>query len=127
MSRSQRAALDRRLRAFTPLFDSSRSLDDRRASIRAAREGFAALMATMPVPDGFSTGPTTLAGLRTVRFVPEHGERRGTILFFHGGSFVAGSPETHIGLIGELVVRSGRNAYAVDYRLAPEHPFPAAT
>lgn len=126
MTTEQRQALDRRLRAFTPLFDANRSLDERRASIQEARDGFADLMATMRVPDGFRTTETELAGIRTLRFDPVGTRRPGTILFFHGGSFVAGSPETHLGLTGELVTRTGRTAYSVDYRLAPEHPFPAA-
>jgi acetyl esterase/lipase len=126
MTHEQRQALDRRLRAFSPLFDPTRSLDERRASIQDARDGFAGLMATMQVPEGFRTGETELAGIRTLRFDPVGDLRPGTILFFHGGSFVAGSPETHLGLTGELVTRTGRSAYSVDYRLAPEHPFPAA-
>src|SRR5947209_8661174 len=126
MSLKQRQALDKQLRASTPLFDANRSLDERRASIRAARDGFAALMATMRVPNGFRTEETELAGLRTLRFDPMGTKRPGAILFFHGGSFVAGSPETHLGLTGELAIRTGRTAYSIDYRLAPEHPFPAA-
>jgi monoterpene epsilon-lactone hydrolase len=126
MSLKQRRALDQQLRAYTPLFDANRSLDERRASIPEVRNGFAAIMATMRVPDGFRATPAELAGLRALRFDPVTTPRTGTILFFHGGSYVAGSPETHLGLTGELVVRTGRTAYSVDYRLAPEHPFPAA-
>jgi acetyl esterase/lipase len=51
--------------------------------------------------------------------------RPGTILFFHGGSFVVGSPETELSLTANLVVRTGYRAFSPDYRLAPEHPFPA--
>ena len=126
MSQEQRRALDERLRAFTPIFDAERSLEDRRASIQQARDGFAAFMATMRVPDGFRTAPVELGGVRALRFEPTAPARPGTILFLHGGSFVSGSPETHLGLTGELVVRTARAAVSVDYRLAPEHPFPAA-
>ncbi|WP_313545076.1 alpha/beta hydrolase [Leifsonia aquatica] len=126
MSREQRHALDAKLRNFTPLFNPDRSLDQARASIQQARDSFAALMGTMRVPDGFRTTATELAGLRTLKLETIGTSRPGTILFFHGGSFVAGSPETHLGLTGDLVVRTGLTAYSVDYRLAPEHPFPAA-
>ena len=44
----------------------------------------------------------------------------------HGGAFVAFSPRTHRGLVSELAARSGRSVFSVDYRLAPEHRFPAA-
>jgi monoterpene epsilon-lactone hydrolase len=49
-----------------------------------------------------------------------------TILYFHGGGFVAGSPESHRPLIGKLVQASGVSAFSVKYRLAPECFFPAA-
>ena len=126
MSQEQRRALDAKLRSFTPLFDPDRSPDQARASIQLARDGFAALMSTMKVPTGFRTRVVELAGIRALRIEPTGATRPGTILYLHGGSFVAGSPETAIGLTAELVVRSGYTAYSVDYRLAPEHPFPAA-
>jgi epsilon-lactone hydrolase len=49
-----------------------------------------------------------------------------TLLFFHGGGFVAGSPETHRPLVGRLVEAGGVGAFSVRYRLAPEYYFPAA-
>jgi monoterpene epsilon-lactone hydrolase len=49
-----------------------------------------------------------------------------TILYFHGGGFVAGSPESHRPIIGKLVEASGVGAFSVKYRLAPECFFPAA-
>lgn len=64
---------------------------------------------------------------------PIHGEWVGapggpgrTLLYFHGGGFVAGSPETHRALVGRLVEASGVGAFSVKYRLAPECFFPAA-
>lgn len=48
------------------------------------------------------------------------------ILYIHGGAFSMCSPKTHRGLLGELSVASGRPVFAVQYRLAPEHPYPAA-
>jgi monoterpene epsilon-lactone hydrolase len=125
MTQAQRQALDSKLRRFAPLFDPDRTLQDARDSISGAREGFAALMNTMNVPDGFRSEEVQLAGIRTLKIEPITGARPGTILYFHGGSFVAGSPETAIGLTAELVVRTGYTAYSVDYALAPEYPFPA--
>ena len=56
--------------------------------------------------------------------VPEH--KDAVILYLHGSGFVVCSPKTHRGLVSELSRRTGVPAYSVDYRLAPEHPFPAA-
>ena len=48
-----------------------------------------------------------------------------TMLYFHGGGFVAGAPETHRSLVGRLVQASGVGAFSVKYRLAPECFFPS--
>jgi acetyl esterase/lipase len=48
------------------------------------------------------------------------------ILYFHGGGYIAGSPQTHRALIARLAQASDATAFALDYRLAPEFAFPAA-
>ena len=48
------------------------------------------------------------------------------LLFLHGGGFVVGGIETHDSLCRQLALRSGGAVVSLDYRLAPEHPFPAA-
>ncbi len=48
------------------------------------------------------------------------------ILFFHGGSFTMGSTKDHLDLCGKLSSASGVYVFSIDYRLAPEHKFPAA-
>jgi monoterpene epsilon-lactone hydrolase len=48
------------------------------------------------------------------------------ILFFHGGGYCIGSAKTHRDLVSRLCTAAGARALSVDYRLAPENPFPAA-
>src|SRR5689334_1513738 len=89
------------------------------------RENFARMMGQFTVPQVRTTG--TELGERPAVLVEPEGERRpGTILYFHGGSFSLGSPQTAMGLTAGLVTRTGYRALSLDYRLAPEHPFPAA-
>lgn len=117
MSREQRARVDAMVRRPRPVDPPS---------VEAMRDGFKALMAEMIVPAGIRTSGTTLGERPALYVEPESGRRAGTILYFHGGGWVFGSPETALSLTGNLVARTGFAAYSVDYRLAPEHPFPAA-
>lgn len=54
----------------------------------------------------------------------DHG--RGVILYLHGGAFCLGSPATHRSITTRLARGAGMTLWAPDYRLAPEHPYPAA-
>jgi monoterpene epsilon-lactone hydrolase len=57
---------------------------------------------------------------------PSHAARRRHILYLHGGAFIAMSARTHRSLTSRLASGSAASLFALDYRLAPEHPFPAA-
>lgn len=75
------------------------------------------------VDDQVTVGGHTV-GLRVYRTTDEPGQP--AVLFFHGGGFVLGSLETHDTIVAELAAKAGVTAVAVDFRPAPEHPFPAA-
>jgi epsilon-lactone hydrolase len=57
---------------------------------------------------------------------PNHTARKRYILYFHGGAYVAMSARTHRSVTSRLATWSNASLFALDYRLAPEHPFPAA-
>lgn len=96
----------------------------------AARREFAALTALLPRPPYLLDLPGTIPGpagpLSVNRISVGPVDRTRVILYLHGGAFVVGSPATHRGMIGRLSQLAGVPVLAPDYRLAPEHPFPAA-
>jgi acetyl esterase/lipase len=61
-------------------------------------------------------------------WVTARGQERSalTVLYLHGGGYCVGSPATHRAITGHLAARCGARVFAPDYRLAPEHAFPAA-
>lgn len=117
MSQQQREALDAALRRpqQAPAMDS---LDERRA-------GFVAFMTTAVVPGTVRQKQTVLGGRPAITVEPEGHAQPGTILYFHGGAWALGSPDTAMSITANLVARTGVPAVSLDYRLAPENPFPA--
>ena len=74
---------------------------------------------------GVTTKPFREAGCTGLVFDPA-ARASATLLYFHGGGFVMGSPATHAGLCQRLAALTGMRVVSAAYRLAPEHPFPAA-
>ncbi|MFB2595347.1 alpha/beta hydrolase [Paracoccus sp. p4-l81] len=66
------------------------------------------------------------AGPRPVRRYRPQGISQGAVLFLHGGGYVGGSIASHDAVCAALADRAGAQVFALDYRLAPDHPFPAA-
>ena len=77
-----------------------------------------------PPAEGVETSQVLLAERAGLVVAPP--DPKGHVLFLHGGAFVLGSPVTHHGLAVAIALRSGLSVYLLDYRLAPEHPYPAA-
>ncbi|MDT0496183.1 alpha/beta hydrolase [Algiphilus sp. W345] len=67
-----------------------------------------------------------LGGVLTRRLIPESAPPGRALMYLHGGGYVLGSPATHAGLVSHLARAAGCECFVVDYRLAPEHPAPAA-
>ena len=67
-----------------------------------------------------------LAGHKIMITKPKEGNNKGTILFFHGGCFLMESPISHFMYIQRLTKDTGATILSPFYRLAPEHPLPAA-
>jgi epsilon-lactone hydrolase len=99
---------------------------DTAADVASVRAAFNALMAQVPVPADVLQKPTEIGGVGGIEVVIPGNESERVILYFHGGVYVIGSAATSVPLVSDLVRRTGVNAITLDYRLAPEHPYPAA-
>lgn len=77
-------------------------------------------------PPGTVVRPTTLAQRPTERVTVGATERPTAVLYLHGGAYTTASPATHRSLAAHLSASSESVVYVPDYRLAPEHPYPAA-
>jgi acetyl esterase/lipase len=116
MSKQQRDAIDAALRAEP--FGLNQTTDEHRKSF----DGFA----LHPYPADVAAADVTLGGVGAIELTVAGHAADPTVLFFHGGGYVAGSARTGTHLAAELARRAGGRALSVDYRLAPEHPYPAA-
>ena len=87
-----------------------------------------AVTRTLSVPFGVRFSRRSLAGVPTeaARRKADAGEATSAVLFLHGGAFIIGSPRSHRSITGRLARLTGADVFVPDYRLAPEHPFPAA-
>ncbi|UQZ81660.1 Monoterpene epsilon-lactone hydrolase [Paenibacillus konkukensis] len=88
----------------------------------------AAAISALPKLTGTVTRTDRVGGLQA-EWVGEDRERpneQATILYFHGGAFIAGSCDTHRDLAARIAGASGAKVLTVEYRLAPEHKYPAA-
>lgn len=94
---------------------------------RAAANGF---MARAPLPQIHSSVDhlvDTKGGVLRVRLIrPNGAPDLPVLLFVHGGGFILGSVDTHEAMARALALSANSVVAAVDYRLAPEHPYPAA-
>jgi acetyl esterase len=89
-----------------------------------AEEGTAALFG--PGEDVHAVEDFEVEGVPVRLYAPAGDETLPIVVYLHGGGWVIGSLDTHDGLARALANRSGCRIAAVDYRLAPEHRFPAA-
>jgi acetyl esterase/lipase len=97
------------------------------AGLAQRRESFAALMRLGGMAASVAHIDTlALPGPLALRVYTPLGGARAGLLFLHGGGFVCGGLDTHDSLCRALCAESDCRVMAVDYRLAPEHPFPAA-
>jgi epsilon-lactone hydrolase len=96
-------------------------------TIPEARQRFTRAAAQVPPPDGVTVDQTSIAGIAAVRIRPSTGATAGRILYLHGGGFVIGAAEVQLSVPARLSLATACEVVSIDYRVAPEHPLPAAT
>ena len=91
-----------------------------------ARPQYDALLERVQPPDGVTFESGAVGGIPGLWVHPASSRPGEAILHFHGGWFVAGSARAYRNLVAHVAAGAGTKAFVPEYRLAPEHPFPAA-
>ena len=92
----------------------------------AAREQFVEMLAAIPPPEGVGFEPTRAGDVPGFWSRDAGAAQDQVLLYLHGGGYVIGDPWGYRPLWGALARACGARGLGIDYRLAPEHPFPAA-
>ena len=117
MSAEQRENLEAILRQSA--FPADSDLIEQRRQLRE-------LLSAQPLPADVTVTPAALGGVPTAEVTVDGVEPRHIVLYFHAGVYVMGDAFLAAGLASQVGRRTRAKAISVDYRLAPEHPYPAA-
>jgi monoterpene epsilon-lactone hydrolase len=117
VTQQQRDALDQLLR-HAPL--------DLGGDVAEQRVIFEEMMAAIPVPDDVTKSSGSLGGVGVVNVEAAGADQAKVIFYLHGGAYAIGTAASSVGLASVLARRAGARLVTIDYRLAPEHPHPAA-
>jgi acetyl esterase/lipase len=117
MSKQQQTELDAMLRK-TPL--------DTAADVPTLRASFEEVMRQVPVAPDVRQKPIAVGGIGAIEVTIHGTDSADVILYFHGGVYVIGSAAASVPLVSDLARRTATRVITVDYRLAPENPYPAA-
>jgi monoterpene epsilon-lactone hydrolase len=117
VSTEQRATLDAILRQSA--FPADSDVHEQRRQLKE-------LLSAQPLPADVTVTAAELGGVPTAEVTVDGVEPRHIVLYFHGGVYVMGDAATAADLASQVGRRTSAKAISVDYRLAPEHPYPAA-
>jgi len=95
-------------------------------TLQERRDGYESVLSQLPIPDGTSVIATSYAGVEGfwVRAPEAKDDRIGVML--HGGGYIIGSARGYRAYAADVSRATGARVFVPEYRLAPEHPFPAA-
>src|SRR4029077_15030910 len=92
----------------------------------AGRGPFNNIMERVAVPEGVSFEAASVGGISGWWAKPAKARRGAAIIHVHGGWFNWGTAQAYRNFVRQIALNAGADAFIPDYRLAPEHPFPAA-
>lgn len=92
----------------------------------SARSAYDPIFEAIPVADGITYAAGKVAGIEGVWCRPSSAREGVAILYLHGGGYVLGSAHAYRHFAGHFAARTQLTVFVAEYRLAPEHPFPAA-
>ena len=95
-------------------------------SVEQQRNSLEALALLSPMASGTTVTATTLGGIESAIVESSQVATNNVLFYIHGGAYTAGSISTHRSLVSRICQVTQARAYMVEYRRAPEHPFPAA-
>lgn len=95
-------------------------------AVATLRDGVRQIMAEHPVPSGISITEIRMGDVPATLVTPDAVEEGRVVLYMHGGGYVSSSPTDYLSMGGHFAKILKARLYIPDYRLAPEHPFPAA-
>jgi acetyl esterase/lipase len=104
----------------------SQPVVDPNASVEAARAGFEQVASMFPVDADIKREVVSAGGVKAEWVSAPDADAGRAVLYLHGGGYVIGSINTHRALAARLSRASRARVLVIDYRLAPEHPHPAA-
>ncbi len=95
-------------------------------TLEQQRESMAMMASSATDPGGVAVSEAYAGGCRAYWHDPAGAAMDRVVMYLHGGGYMMGSPKSHERLVGHIAQAAGCRALNVDYRLAPEHPHPAA-
>lgn len=125
-SGARKAMVSQRMQEFSERIRANRAANSNGNDVIASRASMEAEMAKLRQPADVQRESVTVAGRSARWFRSPDSQSDRAVLYLHGGAYVRGSIDTHAELMARLSQSIRSPVLGFDYRLAPEHPYPAA-
>jgi monoterpene epsilon-lactone hydrolase len=113
-------------KTFPELLEKANVAPESLGDMTVLRPVYEEFMLQTPVPSDVSITEVELGGALALEFCAPEATADAALLFFHGGVFAMGSARSSANLAGQLSRQARAKVFSVEYRLAPENPYPAA-